>query len=127
MNDHAHEDLPVYKFFCFHGTPRIIQVIQNDKQVNETIDYFDTEWNLLELRQNYPNSPVPMEKPEQLVQMLRIAEELSVKIPFLRVDLYLVNGKIYFSEYTFYSDAGFAAFHPENWDEILGSWIRLPG
>lgn len=125
MEDRQHRDLPVYKFFCFHGQPRIIQVIQNDKQANETIDYFDPQWNRLELRQNYPNSPVPMEKPEKLTDMLRIVSKLAGDKPFLRVDLYLVNGDLYFSEYTFYSDAGFSTFHPESWDEILGSWMKL--
>jgi len=41
--------LNVYKFFTFNGEPLIIQTIQNDKQPNETIDYFDCNWNLLRL------------------------------------------------------------------------------
>ncbi len=119
------DTLPVYKFLCFEGSPRVIQTIQNDKMPDETIDYFDTDWQLMNLRQNYPNSPVPTERPPQLEEMLQIAKTLSAGFHFVRIDLYLVNGKIYFSEYTFFSDAGFAPFHPERWNDTLGSWIHL--
>ena len=127
MQDGGNAALPVYKFFCFDGTPRIVQVVKNDKQTNETIDYFDTEWNRLELRQNFPNSDVPMRKPVMLDEMLNIASQLSKdKVGFIRTDLYVVNGKIYFSEYTFFTDSGLAKFIPEKWDETLGTLINLP-
>ena len=125
MKDGDNNFLPVYKFFCFSGVPKIIQTIQNDKQPNESIDYFDTDWKLLNIRQNYPNSEAPMEKPEQLSKMLKIVECLSKGIKFVRVDLYSINNKVYFSEFTFYSDAGFAKFHPEKQDYIIGSYIDL--
>ncbi len=127
MKDNNAVDLPVYKFFCFDGEPKIIQVIQNDKQPNESIDYFDTEWNLLDLKQNYPNCVIHMQKPAQLNEMLDTARKLSEnKQGFIRVDLYVINEKIYFSEFTFFSDCGFAAFNPEEWDKKLGDLIRLP-
>lgn len=127
MEDDLAQVLPVYKFFCFGGESTLIQAIQNDKQPNETIDYFDTKWNRLELRQNYPNSESPLPKPALLEEMVETARTLAqVKKDFIRVDLYLINGHIYFSEYTFFSDAGFAAFEPEKWDKILGDMIVLP-
>lgn len=125
LKDADNEVLPVYKIMCFGGEPKIIQTIQNDKKPNETIDYFDTEWNLLDLRQNYPNSKIPLAKPEKLGEMLEIAKRLSLDTSFIRIDLYTVNNEIYFSEFTFFSDAGFAAFDPESWDEKLGEWIDL--
>lgn len=126
MKDGENDFLPVYKFMCFHGEPRIIQTIQNDKQPNESIDYFDTEWNLLELRQNFPNSEKPLLKPENLDEMCGLARKLSKGHAFLRVDFYVINGEIKFSEFTFYSDAGFSKFTPEFWDKTLGQWIDLP-
>lgn len=120
------DTLPVYKFLCFEGKPRIVQTIQNDKMPNESIDYFDPSWNLLPFRQNYPNSPVPTEQPDCLNEMLEIAAKLSNPFHFVRVDLYQVNGEIYFSEFTFFSDAGFAPFDPPEWNEKLGSWIQIP-
>ncbi len=126
MKDENNDFLPVYKFMCFNGEPRIIQTIQNDKQPNESIDYFDTEWNLLDLRQNYPNSEKPLPRPQKLSDMLGIVKTLANGKNFIRVDLYLVNDAIYFSEFTFYSDAGLTKFEPEEWDERLGGWISLP-
>ena len=126
MEDESSPNLPVYKIFCFNGKPRIFQTIQNDKRPDETIDYFDADWNLLELRQNFPNSPQPVTRPDCLEEMLNLAEKLSAGQAFLRTDLYSINGKVYFSEITFYSDAGLAYFEPAHWDKTLGSWIELP-
>lgn len=126
MQDGQSETLNVFKIFNFNGEPRIIQMIQGDKTADETIDYFDTDWNLLELRQNFPNSSAPVKRPETLDEMLDLARKLSADTaPFIRTDFYEINGKVYFSEFTFYSDAGLAKFQPEKWDAVLGSWIDL--
>lgn len=127
LKDGYNEFLPVYKFFCFNGVPKIIQQIQNDKQANETIDYFDTEWNRINMLQRFPNSDTPIGKPERLEEMVSIAQKLSQGTAFLRVDLYSINGKIVFSEHTFYTDAGYSIFEPEDehWDEKLGQWMDL--
>lgn len=121
------DSLYVYKIMCFNGTPKIFQVIQNDKTDHETIDYFDTSWSLLNIKQNFSNSPRPLEKPACMEEMLELAKKLSKGFAFLRTDFYEVAGQIFFSELTFYSDGGFAPFEPPEWDEILGSWIELPG
>lgn len=125
MKDEKTENLIVYKFFTFSGEPYLIQVIQNDKHEDESIDYFDTNWNLLDLRQNFPNSVNHLPKPKNLELMLELVKKLSGP-SFLRVDLYEINGKVYFSEFTFYSDAGMASFEPEDWDLKLGDLIKLP-
>ena len=126
MEDAGKATLPVYKIFCFGGEPTLIQSIQNDKTEKETIDYFDTDWNLLDLRQNYPNSANPLPRPQGLEEMLDYARTLSAGHPFLRTDFYSINGKIYFSEFTFYSDGGMAVFYPNTWDLELGKKIVLP-
>ena len=58
--------------------------------------------------------------------MLALAKQLSEGIPFLRVDFYIIEHKVYFSELTFYPASGFEKFVPEKWDDILGSWLELP-
>ena len=58
--------------------------------------------------------------------MKDICRKLSKGIPFVRCDLYEVNDEIYFSEFTFFSDAGFERFHPSTWDKLLGDKIVLP-
>lgn len=119
------EVLVVYKVFCFHGHAELIQVIQNDKTDKETVDYFDREWNWLELCQDYPNSDNPMPKPKALDEMIILSESFLPNRPFLRVDWYIVNDRPIFSEFTFFSDAGMAHFVPEYWDERLGTLMDL--
>ncbi len=126
MQDGDTRNLNVYKILNFGGTPRIIQTIQNDKTREESIDYFDTDWNLLDLRQGFPNSEVPLPRPKTLPDMLRAAAVLSAGFPTLRTDFYEINGRAYFSEITFYTDSGLCPFEPPSWDALLGSWTRLP-
>lgn len=130
MEDKTHDGgsnvLPVYKFFCFDGQPKLVQAIQNDKQPDETVDYYDLEWKRIKLKQNYPNSVTPMEKPQNLDEMIDMAIALaSEKEGFIRVDFYSVNGISYFSEYTFFSDSGWKKFEPSSWDSDLGKMIKL--
>ena len=125
VKDSKEDNLPVYKFFCFNGEPYIVQTIKNDKTSYETIDYFDMDWNRLDLKQNFENSEVPLSKPSNFEEMKEMAAKLSKGFPFIRVDLYSVDGHIYFSEFTFFSDAGYAEFHPAEWDKILGDKIDL--
>ena len=125
MQDLRFETLNVYKILNFNNGDQIIQVIQDDKTPNESIDYFDAEWNRLEMKQNFPNSKAPLEKPKTLNIMLELGSKLSEGFPFLRTDFYEVNGRVYFSEFTFFSDAGMCRFVPEKWDEELGSRIDI--
>ena len=125
VKDDREDNLPVYKFFCFNGEPYLVQTIKNDKTSYETIDYFDMNWKFLELKQNFENSEVPLSKPSNFEEMKELAAKLSKGFPFVRVDLYSVNGKVYFSEFTFFSDAGYQRFYPDEWDMILGEKIVL--
>ncbi len=127
LKDEKYDNLPVFKIFCFNGEPKIIQQLQNDKQPNETVDYYDTQWTQLRMRQRFPNSKTPMKKPAKLEEMISLARILSNKIPFVRIDFYEVDGKVVFSENTFYTDSGYSIFEPdeEHWDDKLGEWLRL--
>ncbi len=125
VKDEKEDNLPVFKFFCFDGEPYLVQTIKNDKTKYETIDYFDMDWKLLNLRQNFNNSDIPLDKPRNFGEMKKIAAQLSKGFPFIRVDLYSVNGKVFFSEFTFFSDAGYQRFYPDEWDYILGEKIKL--
>lgn len=126
MQDGETRVLNVYKIFNFSGVPTLIQSIQNDKQPEESIDYFTPDWELQQLSQGFPNSAVPLPKPKTLPEMLRLAAKLSEGFPFLRTDFFEINGRVCFSEFTFYSDSGLGAFDPPEWDERLGRLIRLP-
>ena len=72
-----------------------------------------------------PDYSKKLEKPKNFERMLQIAETLSSDIPFVRVDLYNSNGKIYFGEITFFPAAGLGKFEPKEWDEKMGNWLIL--
>ena len=75
--------------------------------------------------QHYKNSDNPIDKPSNYEEMIRIAEILSKGYPHVRVDLYNINGKIYFGEYTFFHFTGMERFEPDSYDDLFGSWIDL--
>lgn len=118
-------ELTDYKFFCFNGVPKFMY-ISNDNSENATTDFFDMEFNRLDMRMKDPNSNVIPPKPHLFNEMKAIAEKLSQGIPFVRVDLYVIGGSIYFGELTFFHNAGFCSIHPEHWEKTLGDWIKLP-
>ena len=132
------EDLVDYKFYCFDGQPLYCQVIK-DRTIGETIDFFDKDWNHQEFfglqskvtqskvtQSKVTQSKVTIARPINYEKMLEIAEKLSQGVPFLRVDLYNLDGKIYFGELTFYPAAGLGYFTPDEWNLRLGKLIKLP-
>ncbi len=121
------DNLTCYKIFNFNSKPYLIQAVFDDKTSYETINYYDLNWNKLDLRQNFPNNENEMPKPKNLDKMLKLSEKLAQEFPyFVRVDFYEFGNKVLFSEFTFYSDNGMAKFQPEEWDKKLGKLIHLP-
>jgi hypothetical protein len=126
MVDESGTELKDYKFLCFNGEPKIFLVGSN-RFVDVNIDFYDLELNRLPFTTGkYSHSSKPVTKIKSFNTMIEIAKKLSKGIPFVRVDLYNVNGKIYFGEFTFHHDGGINTFHPQDWDRKLGDLIRLP-
>ncbi len=128
MEDAKTAELRDYKFFCFDGVAKGLFIATERQKQNEEVkfDFFDMDFNHLDLRQGHPNAKILPEKPEMFEEMRRLAGELSRGVPQLRVDFYEVNGKTYFGELTFSHFAGLVPFRPEEWDYTFGSWITLP-
>ena len=72
-----------------------------------------------------PFDKLPAE-PENFEKMKLLAAQLSKNIPYLRVDFYEINHRIFFGELTFSPCAGLMPFDPETWDEKLGALVKLP-
>lgn len=113
-----------YKFFCFGGQPKVM-FVATERYSDCKFDYFDMDFSRLPIRNIHPNSSKLIEKPKRFEEMKKIAEQLSVKVPFIRIDLYEINGEIYFGEYTFFHAGGFSVYSPEEWDLKMGEWIDL--
>ena len=121
------EGLTDYKIFCFHGQPRLTMIATDRFTDHPAYNYFDNEFHWLPIDWGSPRSEtLTVRKPEKFAEMLDIAGKLSEGIPFVRVDLYLVDNQIYFGEMTFFDGGGMDRVSPESWDETLGSWITLP-
>ncbi len=114
-----------YKFFCFNGKPTIVQV-DEDRFAEHRRNMYDLEWNLLDFKFCYSNSSKPILPPKNLDKMIEYATTLSKGMPFVRVDFYEVNGKVYFGEMTFYPENGSGKFYPEEYDAKFGELIKLP-
>lgn len=114
-----------YKFFCFNGVPRVMYIVSN-RAVDARNDFFDMDFHHLPMEHGHPNADVMPEKPATFEEMKRIAAQLSQGIPHVRVDLYELDGRVYFGEMTLYDWAGFMPFKPAVWDETFGNWLTLP-
>lgn len=121
-------DLRDYKFFCFDGVPKLMFIAseRQSKDQETKFDFFDMDFNHLPIINGHPNSSNPVLRPENFERMKELASVLSQGVPQLRVDFYECEGKLYLGELTFSHWGGFVPFEPEEWDEKIGSWIKLP-
>lgn len=120
-------ELRDYKFYCFNGKPKVFLVASERFSGHRTyFDYFDMEGNHLPFTQGGMNNPVTPELPSTFEEMKQVATKLSHGLPHVRIDLYSVDEKVYFGEFTFFDSSGFEKFTPREWDNIFGGWIILP-
>lgn len=120
-------DIDDYKFFCFNGYADSVMVCSNRHSGDTKFYFFNKEWKLL--RYNIRGKEAPenfsLPKPKNLDKMFEIASVLSKGIPFVRVDLYNVDGKIYFGEMTFYPASGLDKNLLPETDKYFGDLINL--
>ena len=126
LEDDTHGDLRDYKFFCFDGDVKAMFIASDRASGHPKFDYFDADFSPLDIRQSYPVSATKPERPKRYDEMIAIARKLSDGHPHVRVDLYEVNGRVYFGELTFFHFSGFAPFIPADPDDLWGEWLTLP-
>ena len=126
MEDDKTKELRDYKFFCFNGKVKCYK-IDLDRFVEHRANYYDDNNRLLKFGEKVcpPDFNRNVEIPKTIEKMKELARQLSQDIPFVRVDFYDVDGKIYFGEITFFPGAGFGKFIPEEYDKVLGDLITL--
>lgn len=126
-------DLSDYKFFCFNGEPKYCQVIR-DRHSKESIDFYDMNWRHQEFvglnpvtssGKNLVNGVNPVPRPLLLDDMICVCHKLSKNMKFVRIDMYVIDNRIYFGEITFYPASGIGLFNPDKWNEELGNLISL--
>lgn len=113
-----------FKFFCFDGEPKLMLMVTG-RQTEKHEDYFDMTGKHMHIQNGWTESPVCPELPDCFEEMKEMAAKLSRGIKQVRIDLYEIDGRPYFGEYTFFSGGGFELFKPDKWERQLGDWIKL--
>lgn len=115
-----------YKFMCFNGEVKCSFVCSDRNSNNGLhVTFFDKDFKKMPFERHYPSSKEDIKKPFNYEKMIELAEIFSKEIPFVRVDFYEIDNKIYFGELTFYPGSGYEEFTPEEYDKILGDWIPI--
>lgn len=116
-------DLSDYKIMCFNGIPRVI-VLDKDRYTNHHRNFYTADWEYINAYSDHENAGDIYPRPLNLDHMLEIASILSEDFPYVRVDLYNIEGKIYFGELTFYPWSGYVQFEPDKFDYQLGKMFE---
>lgn len=119
------ENIADYKFYCFNGEPKIL-LICTDRVTEVKMNYYDMNFKLLPLKQKAKNNLAKMHIPDNFEVLKQLSKKLSKKFPHVRVDFFVVENKIYFSELTFFDSNGMEPFNPVEWDYKFGTYLKLP-
>lgn len=122
-------DLVDWKIFCFNGEPKVLFYASDRYTKGEPLkfDWYDMDLKHLPIKSHgIPQANKELKMFPEWEEMKETARKLSQGFPHVRVDLYLINHKVYFGELTFFHDGGVVALEPEEWEITLGSWIELP-
>ena len=121
-------DVADYKIHCSYGKPQFTLVCADRfADTGFTQDFYSKDWEHYDVKRfTSKNAIKPQERPAQLDLMYELASKLSQNIPFVRVDFYIVEDKLYFGELTFFPANGFGPFSPKKYDRIFGDMITLP-
>lgn len=116
-----------FKFYCFRRPDRrdpeiYIEVVQ-DRFTDFAVDYYDVDWNLVEVVQEKFTTGRRIPEPKRLDEAIEVAKSLSKGFDFARVDLYLTAGRVYFGEITFTPTGGLKNFktpaHDRWWGQLM--------
>lgn len=113
-----------YKIMSYAGKPEYI-VVDVDRYIGHKRNFYDVNWNRIEAGSDCPAADDQISAPSGLAGMLETVHTLSEGFPYVRVDLYNVEGRIYFGEMTFFPWSGYVQYEPDAFDFILGEKFRI--
>lgn len=125
-NNKVEKSINDYKLFCFDGEIDSIMVCTGREKGHPDFYFYDASWNRLYYQHSYLEKTNDVEKPHNLDEMLKIAKTLSKGFSHIRVDLFDVDGNVYFGELTFFDDSGFDTDISYETDLKWGEKIILP-
>jgi hypothetical protein len=114
-----------YKILCFNGNPKYAW-IDVSRHTDHRRNFYDLNWNKLDVVTDKPNAEGSIMKPYGFDKMIEIATKFAQDFPFVRVDFYSLNNKVYIGEITFYPWSGCVQFTPDEFDFEMGDLFDLP-
>lgn len=127
MKDGNAKGLTDYKFYCFHGEPCFLYISEGlEDHATARISFVTMEWELAQYERSdfAPFEKLP-DKPKTFEEMIYISRVLAKNIPFVRIDLYQINGKVYFSEMTLYPASGWLPLKKIEHDVQIGEMLKI--
>jgi len=116
-----------YKFYCFGGKPEFLWICSGRySAAGVAYNAYDMKGQRLRVFKGKPACDLDVRIPADFAAMVAVARELCGNFPFIRVDLYRVNGKLIFGEFTFYPDSGMVPFSPDEYNTVFGDLFILP-
>lgn len=110
-----------YKLMCFNGKFGSLWIDKN-RYSNHKRGFWDKNLNFLpNVSSDHDTFETPPVLPDNINEMIEMAEKLSEDFPYARVDFYNIKGRIVFGEITFYPWSGYVKFHPDTFDFELGN------
>lgn len=113
-----------YKFLCFNGEPKYVWVDIN-RESNHRRNIYKLNWDKINVITDKPIFSENIPKPYGFNKMIEISKKLAEDFPFVRVDFYALNNKVYIGEMTFYPWSGTVHFKPDSFDYKLGKQFNL--
>lgn len=108
-----------YKFYCFSGRVEFL-TLHFDRFSEHKTKAFDRKFEPHEFRYQFGQWSGECQRPSNFESMVQLAEVLAEGFDFMRVDIYSVENRIYFSEYTPYPGGTTTKFLPLSQDFLLG-------
>ena len=113
-----------YKFFVFHGKVGMV-VVDQDRFSGHTSTLLTPDWRELAVTGRFDSAAVLPQRPPGYAEMLEVAQKLGTDFEFVRVDLYDVDGRVYFGELTHNPGGGLVRLQPREFDRALGELWRF--
>jgi len=120
-------DLPTeYKIHVFNGKAKYMYVVTG-RGVDIRYNNYYIDWTPFDgaqfngWKKREEGNPIP----SNWSDMVKLSEKMAEDFPFVRVDLYNINGKIYFSELTFTPAKGTLIFDDDKADFEIGEWLDI--
>jgi hypothetical protein len=108
-----------YKLFCFQGKVCLIEVdVDRFTEIRSAL--YSPDWKYIPV--NYGETPLQRPQPQNLEEMIRVAEVIADEMEFVRVDLYSDGvSQIRFGEITFAPGNATLHFSDLRFDRWLGT------